>query len=120
MGKLFTRWLLYTAAILATSYILPGVSVGSILSAFVISLVLGAINLTLRPLLILLTLPISVLSLGIFVLVINALLVLLTARIVPSFQVDGFGWAFLFAIILSIISSLLSKFETRLEEDVPV
>lgn len=100
-----------TIAILITSYVLPGVHVSGILAAFVLAVILGAINLTLRPILIFLTLPLTVVSLGVWILFINALLVLLASYIVPGFDVESFWWAFLFGIVLAIVNWALQSFE---------
>lgn len=105
--NLFLRWFVYTLAIGITAYLLPGVRIESVFAALVAALVLGLINVALKPVLILLTLPITLLTLGFFVLVLNSLLILLAANIVPGFAVDGFWWAFLFGIILSIVNGVL-------------
>ncbi len=94
-------------AVLITQYILPGVHVVSFLNAIVIAALIALLNITVKPLLILLTIPITILTLGLFLLVINALLILLAASIVPGFTVDGFWWALLFALILGLVNSLL-------------
>jgi putative membrane protein len=114
--KTFIHFIISTIAILITAYILPGVHItgvysSGLLTAFVIAVVLGAINLILRPILILLTLPITIFSLGLFVLVINGLLVMLASYIVPGFIVDGFWSAFLFGIILAIVNWVLQIFD---------
>jgi putative membrane protein len=94
-------------AVLITQYILPGVHVSDFLTGIIVAALIALLNLTVKPLLILLTIPITVLTLGLFLLVINALLILLAAQIVPGFSVDGFWWALLFSLILSLITSLL-------------
>jgi putative membrane protein len=111
--NIFIRWIIFAAAILITAYILPGVSVDGIVAALVVAVILGAINAVLKPILIILTLPINILTLGLFTFVINALLVLLASSIVPGFYVDGFWWALLFAIVLSIINSFFHSFAKR-------
>ena len=100
-------------AILITAYILPGVSISSLLTAFVLAVILGAINLTLRPALVILTLPITVMSLGFFILIINGLLIMLAGYIVPGFSVANFWWAFLFGIVLAIVNSVLQILERK-------
>ncbi len=100
-------WLVSTLSILITAYLLPGVHLQSFVAALATSLVLGIINAIIKPVLLVLTLPINVLSLGLFTFVINALLVLLASRIVPGFQVDGFLWALAFSIVLSLVNSVL-------------
>ena len=109
--KILIHWFIAALAILISAYILPGVHVTGLLAALVLAVVLGAINAFLRPLLVILTLPISIVTLGLFALVINGLLIVLASYIVPGFAVDGFGWAFLFGIVLAIVSSILHGFE---------
>ena len=109
--KIIIHWVVSALAILVTAYVLPGVQVDGLTAALVLAVVLGAVNAFLRPLLILLTLPISIMTLGLFVLVINGLLVLLAASIVPGFMVDSFWWAFLFGIVLAVVSYVLEMFE---------
>lgn len=101
--KTFLHWVIGALAILVASYIVPGVIVTPLV-AFVAAVVLGALNLFIRPVLLLLTLPLNILTLGLFSLVVNALLVLLTAYLVPGFLIIGFWEAFLFALVLSIIN----------------
>ena len=84
-----------------------GVQVSSWLSALVLVIVIILLNFTIKPLLILLTLPLSLLTFGLFLLVINALVVLIAAELTPGFMVDGFWWAMAFALILSVINSML-------------
>lgn len=98
-------------AILITAYLLPGVHVSGFFTALVLAVVLGAINLTLRPILIFLTLPLTILTLGLFVLVINGALILLASYIVPGFIIANFWSAVLFGIVLAIVSFVLGKFE---------
>lgn len=105
------HWVVSALAILVTAYILPGVHVEGLVAALVLAVVLGAINVFLRPLLIILTLPITILTLGLFLFVINGLLVLLAAQIVPGFTVDSFLWAFVFGIVLAIVGAVLHSFE---------
>jgi len=109
MMGLLLNWLLSTIAIIAAAYILPGVHVADFKAALITALVLGIINAILKPVLIIFTLPITILTLGLFTFVINALLVLLTSHIAPGFHVDNFWWALLFSIVLSIISSVLHR-----------
>ncbi|MFA6353561.1 MAG: phage holin family protein [Candidatus Paceibacterota bacterium] len=109
--KTILHFVISVLAILITAYILPGVHVSGIVAALVLALVLGIINTILRPILIFLTLPITILTLGVFVLVINGLLVMLASYIVPGFTVDNFWWALLFGIVLAIISWALEIFE---------
>jgi len=103
------HWLVYAIAILLTSYLLPGVRLQGFGAALVTALVLGIINAVIRPILLFLTLPINILTLGLFTFVINTLLILLTSRLVPGFEVQNFWWALLFGIILSVINFILVR-----------
>lgn len=101
--KLFFHWLVAALAIVIAAYVVPGVSV-NLVSALIAAVVLGALNLFIRPFLMVLALPINILTLGLFSLVINALLVLLASYLVPGFVVTGFWTAFLFALVLWIVN----------------
>ena len=109
--KTIIHFVVSTIAILITVYVLPGVHVSGLLAAFVLAVILGVINIFLRPILIFLTLPLTVITLGIWVLFINALLVLLASYIVPGFIVDSFWWAFLFGIVLAIVNWVLQTLD---------
>ncbi len=98
-----------TLSVGITAYLIPGISVSGIFSALLVALFLGVINTLIRPFLILITLPINILTLGLFTFVINAALVLLTSKVVHGFEVRGFWWAMLFSIVLSIIQYILNK-----------
>jgi putative membrane protein len=107
-GTNFIIRLLITAlGVILTSYLLPGVHVENFLSAIVLALLLALLNVTLKPILIIITIPVTFLTLGLFLLVINALMILLADAIMPGFVVDGFWWAVLFSVVLWIINSLL-------------
>lgn len=105
-------WILSAAIIAATAYLLPGVSVKNFWTALLVALVLGFVNLFIRPLLLLLTLPFNIITFGLFTFVINALMILLVAAIVPDFKVKGFGSALLFSIIISLLRILLLEMLT--------
>jgi len=102
------HWLIYAVAIIITAYLLPGVRLSGFSAALVTALVLGLINTFIKPLLLLLTLPLNILTLGLLTFVINALLILLTSSIVPGFNVAGFWWALLFSLVLSVVSYVLA------------
>ena len=102
-------WLIQAVAIVITAYLLPGVRLSGFFAALVTALVLGLINTFIKPLLLLLTLPINILTLGLLTFVINALLIMLTSSIVPGFVVTGFGWALLFSLILTVINYVLGS-----------
>jgi putative membrane protein len=104
---LLIRWLIYALAILIAAYLLPGVSITGFGAALVAALVLGLVNTVLRPFLLLLTLPINILTLGLFTLVINTLMILLTSAVVKGFAVRNFWWALLFGVILSVVNFVL-------------
>lgn len=101
------NWILSALVILVASQILPGVHVTGFVAALTVALVLGIINAVIKPVIVILTLPINILTLGLFTLVINSALVMLTSAIVPGFRVDGFLWALVFSIFLSIINMVL-------------
>lgn len=102
------RWVVSALVVLAVAMLLPGVHVQDFMTALVIAVVLGVINAILRPILVILTLPITIITFGLFLLVINALLVMLTTYIVPGFRVDSFWWALLFGLIVSIFNAFVS------------
>lgn len=97
-------------AIFATAYILPGIRVESFGTAIVIAIVLGLVNAFIRPIILLLTLPINVLTLGLLTFVIMGGLVLLVSAIVPGFEVQNIWWAILFAIVLVVVNGFLQSF----------
>lgn len=105
--SIIINWLVSALAILVSSYVLPGVHIASFTTALVVAVVLGIINAVIKPILIILTLPINILTLGLFTLVINALIILLATNLVPGFKVDGFLWALTFSIVLSLVNSFL-------------
>lgn len=108
MMQILIRWIVSALVILAAAYLLPGVHVLDFVTALVIAIVLGVINAILRPILVILTLPITIITFGLFLLVINALLIMLTTYIVPGFRVDSFWWALLFGLIVSIFNAFVS------------
>lgn len=103
------NWLISAIVILAASYILPGVRVESFTAALVAALVLGIINAFIKPILLILTLPITLITLGLFTIVINAFLIMLTDALVPGFSVSGFLWAVVLSIFLAIINTFFLK-----------
>ena len=107
---LLTRWLVITVAILLASIVLKGIHVDSLQTAVIAAAILGIFNVVLRPVLLILTLPLTILTLGVFAFVLNAMMLLLVAYFVPGFQVDGFFWAFLGALIISIVSWIANRF----------
>lgn len=113
--KFLIRLLITAAVAYGLSMILsPHILIKSYLTAIIFSLVLAFLNAILKPILILLTLPITILTLGIFLLVINVLMVLLAGKLVDGIHIGGFLWAFVFGILLSLISSALTNLEKKL------
>ncbi|HLU78308.1 MAG TPA: phage holin family protein [Burkholderiaceae bacterium] len=102
-------WILNAIALLIVAYLLPGITVASFGAALIAALVLGLLNTLVKPVLILLTLPITVVTLGLFLLVLNALVFWFAGSILKGFQVAGFWWALAGAIVYSLISGLLSR-----------
>lgn len=115
--KLILRLIVSTIAVLVTDLLLSGVSIGGmdstqgIITALLVAVVLGLLNTVIKPILIFLTLPITVVTLGLFLLVINAGMVMLASKLVDGFTVDNFWWALGFSIILSIVQGILNAFD---------
>ena len=112
--KIVLKLITTTLAVWVTAYLLPGVEIANAWVGIIVAVVLSILNVFLKPLLIILTLPITVISLGLFLLVINAALILLTSSLVDGFHVNGFWWALLFSLILSLVSAALNSL---VEED---
>src|SRR5262249_31726034 len=106
---IFIAIIINTLAVLFTGYILPGIHLTSFWTALIVAIVLGIVNAIIRPIIFILTLPINILTFGLFSFVIMWLMVYLVKWIVPGFKVDNFGWAILFALIVAIINWLLWK-----------
>lgn len=107
------RWLIITAAILLASWIVPGIRVDSVWTAVFAAAILGLINTFIKPVLIILTLPLNILTLGIFTFFLNAFLLQLVAYMIRGFEVKGFLAAFLGALIISVVSWLANQFIVR-------
>ena len=108
MGRNFLlHWLALTVALAVTAFILPGVHMAGLGSLLVASLVLGFLNAVLKPLLVLLTLPLTIFTLGIFYVVLNGILFALGSVLVPGFTVDGAGWAILGALLMGLVSAFI-------------
>ena len=102
--KILIRWLLSALVVMLLPYIVPGIDVDTFTTALLVALVLGLVNALLRPLLVILTLPITIFTLGLWLLVINAAMLLLVSRIVSGFVVDGFVAALIGSIVLWLLS----------------
>lgn len=111
--RIIVHWFLSALAVIITAYLLPAnaIFVKSFFVALVVALVLGFLNSIIRPILIVLTLPIEILTLGLFTFVINAGLVLLTSSIVSGFHVKSFWWALAFSLVLWLVNAVLRLFE---------
>src|SRR3954467_5236802 len=106
--------LINTVAIIVTASVLPGVRVSHLIAAVITAVVLAIVNTFIRPVIVLITLPLTILTLGLFILIINSLLILLVSALVPGFKVDGFLWALLFSIVLWVVNAILHSVESRL------
>jgi putative membrane protein len=104
--NIIIRFLLNGLAVFLAAYLLPGVDLDGYGTALLVALILSIANIVVKPILIVLTIPITVLTLGLFLLVINALIILMVDYLVSDFAVDGFWWALLFSLILSVFNSL--------------
>ncbi|MEZ4756796.1 MAG: phage holin family protein [Flavobacteriales bacterium] len=115
--QLLIRLLITTIAVLITDLLLPGVSLGDmsntngLITALLVAVVLGLLNTFLKPLLILFTLPATLLTMGLFLLVINSAIVMLAGRIVEGFEVNGWWWALAFSVCLSIVQGFLQALD---------
>jgi putative membrane protein len=106
--KLLTRILVTSGLVLLIAHFMPGVNVAGFTTALIVAVVLGLLNIFIKPILVILTLPVTILTLGLFLLVINALIILLCTNIVGGFSVDSFWTALLFSIVLSLSQSIMN------------
>jgi putative membrane protein len=104
------------ASIIIAAYFIPGVRVGSFFSALWVALFLGVVNVLVRPVLIFITLPINILTLGLFTFVINAVLILLASSVIKGFEVAGFWWALLYSVVLSAVNYIINLMVRPREE----
>lgn len=104
-----TKILVGGISILLADFLLSGISVDSWLTSFLLAAVIILINLTLKPLMVILTFPITLISFGLFLLVINALVILIAAELISGFTVDGFWWALAFSIVLSLVNGVFGN-----------
>jgi putative membrane protein len=110
MNGILLRWLILTIAIMTAAYLFDGIHVNGFGSALFAALVLGILNAFFRPILFILTLPINILTLGLFTFVINAILLMMTSGLIGGLVVEGFGSALFGSLVISLISLLLSSF----------
>ena len=113
--KFIIQLIISTLAVLISSYLLPGVSIenNSFLTALTVAAVLAFLNTVVKPIMILLTIPVTIFTFGLFLLVINAFMILLAAKLVEGFHVDDFWSALLFSLILSLVTSILESIKRR-------
>ncbi len=105
--KLILRILLSALAVVVLSEILPGVGVDTYTTAIIVAVVLSLLNFIVKPILILLTLPVTIITFGLFLLIINAIIILLADKLITGFSVDTIWWALLFSLLLSFLQSIL-------------
>jgi putative membrane protein len=110
MKGILIKWLILTAAIMMASYLIDGIRVTGFFSAFFTAAILGILNVFFRPILLILTLPINILSLGLFTFVINALLLKMASGVIPGFEVYGFWSAIFGSLVISVVNWILSSF----------
>lgn len=111
--QLLVKLLINAIAVYTTAHILPGINIADFLTAVVTAVVIAAVNLIVKPILLFFTFPITLVTLGLFTLVINALLILLVDYLVPGFEVQSFIWALLFSLTLSLITSIINFISRR-------
>ncbi len=109
MVNILLRWLLYSVLIVFVSWIVPGIEVDNFVSAMLVCIIIALINTFIKPLIQLITLPVTILTLGLFSLVINALMLMLAGWIAPGFEVEGFLSALLGSVLLSLFALGVSK-----------
>jgi putative membrane protein len=105
---LLLRWLLNAVALWVTDWLLAGIEVQGLVALLIAALVIGLINAIIRPILLVLTIPITVLTLGLFLFILNAALFYLAAWVVPGFVIAGFGWALLGSLVMAVVGFILS------------
>jgi len=107
---IFIRWLILTVAIIIAAYLVDGIRVSGFFSAFFAAAILGILNAFFRPILIILTLPLNIMTLGLFTFAINALLLMMASGVISGFQVSGFWSAVFGSLLISLVSWLLTSF----------
>jgi putative membrane protein len=110
MRGIFLRWIILTFAITVASYLLEGIQVSGFFAALFAAALLGILNAIFRPILIILTLPINILTLGLFTFVINAVMLMMVSGVISGFEVKGFWSAVLGSLLISVVSWLLNSF----------
>jgi len=106
-GGMIRNLLINTISIFVVSYILSGIEVDTFVTALVVAVVMAVLNVTLKPLLILITIPLTIITFGLFLLVVNVLVLYAAAALIDGFHVAGFWWALLFSVLVSFMNSIL-------------
>ncbi len=107
--NLLIQIIISSLAVYFTAYILPGIAIKDFISSIGVAVILALLNTFLKPVLVLLSIPVTIVTLGLFLLVINAFIIILASKIIDGFTVDGFWWALLFSIILSVVTGVLER-----------
>lgn len=105
--NLIIRLLINALIILGLAWALPGIHVTTFWTALVVAVILALLNIFIRPILVILTIPITIVTLGLFLFIINALIIMLAGYMIDGFTVDGFWWALLFSILMTVLNSVL-------------
>lgn len=116
--KIFFKIIVSALAVFITSWLLPGVHVDGFITALIVAASLALLNYLIKPLLIILTIPVTIFTFGLFLLAINAFIILIASHYIDGFKVDGFWWALLFSIILSLVTSLLEMFNISMNRKI--
>lgn len=106
---MIVKLLINTVSIFVVSYILAGIQIDSLLTALVVAVVMALLNVTLKPLLILITIPLTILTFGLFLLVVNVLVLYAADALIDGFHIAGFWWALVFSLLVSLLNSILFK-----------
>jgi len=117
IANLILRWLLNTVALLIVAIVVPHFHYDSLVTVGIAALVLGLLNAIVRPLLFLVTLPLTIVTLGLFLLVLNAVMLELTAWLVPGFRIDSFVWAVAGAVVLAVVSLVTNRIGTSRRDE---
>ncbi|MEO5592367.1 MAG: phage holin family protein [Chitinophagaceae bacterium] len=107
MKNFLIKTLIIAAAVVLASYFLPGVAVDRFTTALLVALVLSVLNFFVKPILIILTLPVTIITLGLFLFIVNAIIIVLAGKLVAGFRVDSIWWALLFSLLLSFFTYIL-------------
>jgi len=111
--NVLAKILINTIAVLVVAYILPGIEISSFFDALVVAVVLALLNLLVKPVLVILTLPLTIVTLGIFLLILNGLIVMLAGALVDGFYVSGLFWAIIFSLLVSLVNAILGAKDLR-------